>query len=126
MTVEGESYRRFPILRKLLFPTKAGTLTLPAATFRIAVARQSFFDTGGVVEYRLRKFKRSNHHIFGDFVRATLHHENRIFGARNPQVQIGCVHFCKGWVNDEFAIDASHAHGSNRPTPGNVREHDRG
>ena len=26
----GESYRRFPILRKLLFPTKAGTLTLPA------------------------------------------------------------------------------------------------
>ena len=50
VTVEGESYRRFPILRKLLFPTKAGTLTLPAATFRIAVARQSFFDTGGVVE----------------------------------------------------------------------------
>ncbi len=29
VTVEGESYRRFPILRKLLFPTKAGTLTLP-------------------------------------------------------------------------------------------------
>jgi oxygen tolerance protein BatD len=50
VTVEGESYRRFPILRKLLFPTKAGTLTLPAATFRIAIARQSFFDTGGVVE----------------------------------------------------------------------------
>jgi hypothetical protein len=50
VTVEGESYRRFPILRKLLFPTKAGTLTLPAATFRIALARQSFFDTGGVVE----------------------------------------------------------------------------
>jgi hypothetical protein len=50
VTVEGESYRRFPILRKLLFPTRAGTLTLPAATFRIAVARQSFFDAGGVVE----------------------------------------------------------------------------
>ena len=47
-TVGGESYRRFPILRKLLFPTKAGTLTLPAATFRIGLARQGFFDTGGV------------------------------------------------------------------------------
>ncbi len=47
VTVEGESYRRFPILRKLLFPTKAGTLALPAATFRIGLARQGFFDTGG-------------------------------------------------------------------------------
>jgi hypothetical protein len=50
VTVEGESYRRFPILRKLLFPTKAGTLTLPPATFRIGLARQGFFDAGGVVE----------------------------------------------------------------------------
>jgi hypothetical protein len=50
VTVEGESYRRFPILRKLLFPTKAGTLTLPAVTFRIGLARQGFFDAGGVVE----------------------------------------------------------------------------
>jgi hypothetical protein len=50
VTVEGEAYRRFPILRKLLFPTKAGTLTLPAATFRIGLARQGFFDAGGVVE----------------------------------------------------------------------------
>jgi hypothetical protein len=50
VTVEGETYRRFPILRKLLFPTKAGTLTLPAATFRIGLARQSFFDAGGAVE----------------------------------------------------------------------------
>jgi hypothetical protein len=54
VTVDGESYRRFPILRKLLFPTKAGTLTLPAATFRVAVGRQSFFDTGGVVERATR------------------------------------------------------------------------
>jgi len=50
VTVEGETYRRFPILRKLLFPTKAGTLTLPAATFRIGLARQGFFDAGRVVE----------------------------------------------------------------------------
>jgi hypothetical protein len=49
-TVGGESYRRFPILRKLLFPTKAGTLTIPAATFRIGLARQGFFDSGGAVE----------------------------------------------------------------------------
>jgi hypothetical protein len=50
VTVEGERYKRFPILRKLLFPTKAGTLVLPAATFRIGLARQGFFDAGGVVE----------------------------------------------------------------------------
>ena len=49
-TVGGESYRRFPILRKLLFPTKAGTLTIPPASFRIGLARQGFFDSGGAVE----------------------------------------------------------------------------
>ncbi|HET7294683.1 MAG TPA: BatD family protein [Vicinamibacteria bacterium] len=49
-TVDGESYRRFPVLRKLLFPTKAGTLALPAATFRIRLARQGFFDAVEAVE----------------------------------------------------------------------------
>jgi hypothetical protein len=53
-TVEGESYRRFPILRKLLFATRAGTLTLPAPTFRIGLARQGFFDAGGAVERATR------------------------------------------------------------------------
>ena len=53
-TVEGESYRRFPILRKLLFATRAGTLTLPATTFRVGLARQGFFDAGGVVERATR------------------------------------------------------------------------
>jgi hypothetical protein len=50
VTIEGETYRRFPVLRKLLFPTKAGALVIPAATFRVGLARQSFFDAGGVVE----------------------------------------------------------------------------
>jgi hypothetical protein len=50
VTVEGESYRRFAVVRKLLFPTRAGPLTIPATTFRIGLARQGFFDTGGVVE----------------------------------------------------------------------------
>jgi hypothetical protein len=45
-TLEGERFQRFPILRKLLFPTKAGKLTVPAASFRIGVPRQSFFDPG--------------------------------------------------------------------------------
>jgi hypothetical protein len=49
-TLGGESYRRFPFLKKLLFPTKAGPLTLPPATFRIGIARQGFFDAGGAVE----------------------------------------------------------------------------
>ncbi len=49
-TVGGESYRRVPLIRKLLFPTKAGVFTLPAASFRINLARQGFFDTGATVE----------------------------------------------------------------------------
>lgn len=50
-TLEGETYARFAIIRKLLFPTKAGTLAIPAAAFRIGLGRMSFFDTGpGAVE----------------------------------------------------------------------------
>ena len=37
-TLDGESYARFPILRKLLFPTRAGSLTIPPATFRIELS----------------------------------------------------------------------------------------
>jgi hypothetical protein len=49
-TVEGQSYRRFPVLKKLLFPTRAGTLTIPKSVFRIGLARTGFFDAGGAVE----------------------------------------------------------------------------
>jgi hypothetical protein len=45
-TVEGEAYRRFPILERLLYPTKAGRLDIPAATLKIGIPRQSFFDPG--------------------------------------------------------------------------------
>jgi hypothetical protein len=47
-TLEGEAYARFPIIRKLLFPTRAGSLTIPAAAFRIGLGRVSFFDAGPV------------------------------------------------------------------------------
>ena len=53
-TVEGVSYRRFPILVKLLFPTRAGRLTIPAATLKIALPRQGFFDNGAVVQRSTR------------------------------------------------------------------------
>lgn len=49
-TIEGEPYRRFPVLQRLLFPTKSGSLTIPPATLRISVPRQSVFDRGAVVE----------------------------------------------------------------------------
>ena len=49
-TLGGEAFTRFALLRKLLFPTKAGALTLPPASFRIGLARQGFFDAGGAVE----------------------------------------------------------------------------
>ncbi len=50
VTLGGERYARFPLVRKLLFPTRAGTLTLPAASFTITLARQGFFDVGGLAE----------------------------------------------------------------------------
>jgi hypothetical protein len=49
-SVEGEAYRRFPIFQRLLFPTKAGRLELPAATLKVGIPRQSFFDAGAAVE----------------------------------------------------------------------------
>ena len=42
-TLDGERFERYAFLRKLLFPTRAGTLTVPAATFHIG-ARRSLFD----------------------------------------------------------------------------------
>jgi hypothetical protein len=55
--VEGETYVRFPLYRKLLFPTKAGALTIPELTLRIALARQSFFDQGLIAERSTKPVK---------------------------------------------------------------------
>jgi hypothetical protein len=49
-TVAGERYRRFPLIQKLLFPTKAGNLTIPATTFIVRLAPRGFFDQGQAVE----------------------------------------------------------------------------
>jgi hypothetical protein len=49
-TVGGEPYRRFPILRKLLFPTRAGALEIPPATLRITLPPRGFFDNGQTIE----------------------------------------------------------------------------
>jgi hypothetical protein len=45
-TLDGERFDRFPFLRKLLFPTRAGPLTIPPATFHIGVLARGFFDVG--------------------------------------------------------------------------------
>lgn len=44
--VEGEEYQRAAIVQKLLFPTRAGALTIPETTLRLGVPRGGFFDTG--------------------------------------------------------------------------------
>jgi hypothetical protein len=41
--LNGERYRRFPFLRRLVFPTRAGTLVIPPATLRMQV-RSSVFE----------------------------------------------------------------------------------
>jgi hypothetical protein len=43
-------FQRFAVLRKLLFPTRAGTLTLPESRFRILTPRDSVFDPGRAFE----------------------------------------------------------------------------
>ncbi|MBP7148893.1 MAG: protein BatD [Acidobacteria bacterium] len=44
VTRDGQRYHRFPVLKKLLFPTRAGTLTIPASEFKIALRRGFFGD----------------------------------------------------------------------------------
>jgi len=53
--VEGQPYRRFKIAEKLLYPTKAGKLTLPAVTIELGIPRQSFFDAGATAVTRKTK-----------------------------------------------------------------------
>ncbi|HEY6546511.1 MAG TPA: BatD family protein, partial [Vicinamibacteria bacterium] len=57
VTFEGETYLRFPIYRKLLFGTRAGDVTIPPLTVRVALARQSLFDSGMVVERSTKPVK---------------------------------------------------------------------
>jgi hypothetical protein len=55
VTREGESYRRFAFLQKLLFPTKAGALEIPPVRLRLSVARGTDFfmhPASAVVERR--------------------------------------------------------------------------
>jgi hypothetical protein len=40
---EGETFQRFPVLRRLLFPTRPGSLVIPAAGFKVSVPQASFF-----------------------------------------------------------------------------------
>lgn len=46
VTRDGEVYRRFAVLKRLLFPTRAGSLTIPALSFRVAVPRRVGFFVG--------------------------------------------------------------------------------
>src|SRR5262249_39075886 len=49
-TVGGVNYTRFAVMTKLLYPTKAGRLTIPPMGLKIGLARQSFFHAGGAVD----------------------------------------------------------------------------
>lgn len=56
---DGEPYQKFDIFRKLVFPAKAGKLTIPATTIRLGIPRRSgsFFDPTPVVETVEKKTK---------------------------------------------------------------------
>jgi hypothetical protein len=49
-TLEGDTYHRFPVFQKLLFPTRAGRLTIPASSVRLGIAGGGFFDSPSVVQ----------------------------------------------------------------------------
>jgi hypothetical protein len=49
-TLDGVSYHRFAVMKKLLFPTKSGRLMIPSATINVQIPPQGFFDAGGTVE----------------------------------------------------------------------------
>ena len=72
------------------------------------------------------KVQRGGHDVFWHFVRAALDHQDGVFGASQPKVQVGGVYFLEGRVDDELAIDASHAHRAHGSAPRDVRDHDRG
>lgn len=42
--LDGERFERIPFLRRLLFPTRSGTLAIPAARFHVGVVGRGFFD----------------------------------------------------------------------------------
>lgn len=48
VTRDGRLFQRFPVMRRLLYPARAGTLTVPALTFRLALPRRIgfFVDPG--------------------------------------------------------------------------------
>ncbi len=43
VTRDGETYQRFAVMRRLLYPTRAGTLFVPSLTFRVAIPRRIGF-----------------------------------------------------------------------------------
>ena len=43
VTRNGQAFQQFPVFRRVLFPTKAGTLTIPPARFRVSTPRQVGF-----------------------------------------------------------------------------------
>jgi len=62
VAVEGESFHRFQVFQKLLYPTKSGALTIPPASFKIGIARRSgfFFDPNPAADAIERKTKALN------------------------------------------------------------------
>ena len=55
-TVDGVSYRRFPVMTKLLFPTRSGRLSIPASSLTVGIQPRSFFDAGGALQRTTRAF----------------------------------------------------------------------
>ena len=57
---------------------------------------------------------------FRNFVHLTFNHHNIVVSSTYHQIHVGFFKLFKGWVDDEFTIDASNAHFRNRAIERNI------
>src|SRR5207245_2969001 len=55
-----------------------------------------------------------------------LHHEDGVRGAGYDEVELRLAHSGHGRVDDEMAVEVTHAHRADRALEWNVRDHERG
>ncbi len=79
------------------------------------------FDDGAV-----RQLERVDHQGFGDCVGARFHHQDGMPGASHHQIKVASLELLLRRVDQQLAIDVTHAHAADRPGKGDVGDGDGG
>src|SRR5207245_2834937 len=73
--------------------------------------RVQFADRGyDLLDLRVAEFQRIHHHLFGDFQRSGLDHDDAFVGAGDDDVQAADFLLGNRRIGDELAIDIADAH----------------